>query len=302
MGHQDQTKSGVIFAISAYTIWGVAPIYFKQLLVVPAAEILMHRVFWSVILLAILILLLRGTEKVKVALASPKLLLTLFVAGILLAGNWLLYIWSVNNNHLIEASLGYFINPMVNVALGRIFLGEKLRKIQLFAVLLACVGIGLLLYNFGRLPWIALALAFSFGIYGLLRKKAAVDSMPGLFLETSMMLPAALIYWIFFAGATANMLTNTSSLNLLLMAAGIITVAPLLCFTAAARRIQYSTLGFFQYICPSLLFGLAVFIYGEHMSSERLLTFLFVWTALLIFTLDSLHNYRAQKKLLMRPS
>jgi chloramphenicol-sensitive protein RarD len=293
----DQTKAGVLFAIAAYSMWGFAPLYFKALTHIPAPEILMHRVVWSVLVLLVLIVGLKHVRKVKVAVQSARVVLTLLLAGALLAGNWLLFIWSVNNDFLLEASLGYFINPLINVFLGRIFLGERLRLVQKFAVGLAMVGVGLLVFSYGQLPWIALTLATSFSIYGLLRKQVNVDSMPGLFIETSMMLPAALIYWGFFANVTSDFTHNSASLNSLLLFAGIVTTAPLLCFTAAARRIKYSTLGMCQYIGPSIMFALAIVVYHEPLSQARLTTFAIVWLALAIFTYDSLNHYRKNRRI-----
>nr|WP_277750970.1 EamA family transporter RarD [Ningiella ruwaisensis] len=297
MSDNQQTRAGVLFAIAAYTMWGIAPIYFKALTFIPAAEILMHRVVWSVLVLVLLIVGLKSIGKVQSALRSPRVILTLFVAGILLAGNWLLFIWAVNNDHLLEASLGYYINPLINVFLGRLFLGERLNRVQQLAVAIAMIGVGLLVISYGQLPWIALTLASSFSIYGLLRKQVAVDSMPGLFIETSMMLPAALIYWLFFASDTANLSQNSLSLNALLLFAGVLTTAPLLCFTAAARRIKYSTLGMFQYIGPSLMFLLAILVYDEPMSEARLLTFALVWSALAMYTYDSVNRMRKERKI-----
>ena len=297
MNSSEQTKAGVLFAIAAYTMWGVAPVYFKALMHIPAAEILMHRVVWSVLVLLILLFVIRRFGKVLVALRSPRVVLTLFVAGLLLAGNWLLFIWSVNNDHLLEASLGYFINPLINVFLGRLFLGERLRSMQKVAVGLAILGVALLVVSYGQLPWIALTLACSFSVYGLLRKQVKVDSMPGLFIETTMMLPAAIIYWVFFAQATSNFADNNTATNLLLMFAGIVTTAPLLCFTAAARRIKYSTLGMIQYIGPSMMFALAIAVYHEPLSQSRLVTFVMVWLALALFTYDSVASYRKNKRL-----
>lgn len=277
-------------------MWGIAPIYFKALQHIPAGEILMHRVLWSVVVLVVLIAGLRQIRKVTLALKSWRVLLTLLFAGALLAGNWLLFIWAVNNDYLLEASLGYFINPLINVFFGRVFLGETFRPVQKFAVVLAMVAVGVSVYAYGQLPWIALTLACSFSVYGLLRKQVQVDSMPGLFIETSMMLPAALVYWIFFAQVTANMAENSMQLNAMLLLAGVVTTAPLLCFTAAARRIKYSTLGMVQYIGPSLMFLLAIAVYGEPLSQSRLITFVMVWTALAIFTYDSVNQYRKTKR------
>lgn len=286
-----------MFAIFAYSMWGFAPIYFKQLLSIPATEILMHRVVWSIGVLCFLVIGLRGIAKIRAAILSSKVMKTLLIAGLLLGFNWLLFIWAVNNNHMLEASLGYYINPLINVFLGRLFLGEVLRPLQKVAVVVAIAGVLILLFSYGRLPWIALTLALSFSVYGLLRKQVAVDSIPGLFIETLMMLPAAIVYWIWFADVSGDFSQNSTHLNVLLMCAGIVTTAPLLCFTAAARRLRYSTVGFLQYIGPTIMFCLAAFMYNEPLSTPRLATFIFVWSALALFTYDSVTAYRAQRKL-----
>jgi chloramphenicol-sensitive protein RarD len=277
-------------------MWGVAPLYFKALAHVPPIEILVHRVVWSVVLLSFLIVGLRHISKVKAAITNKRVMFTLMAASALLACNWFLYIWAVNNDYILEASLGYYINPLINVFLGRLFLGETLRMPQKIAVGIAVTGVLIMIFNFGYLPWIALTLAVSFSIYGLLRKQVSVDSLPGLFVETLFLLPAAVIYWVFFASEVGDLTTNSSSLNILLLLAGVVTTAPLLCFTAAARRIRYSTLGFFQYIGPSLMFILAVTLYDEPLSTGRLVTFGFVWAALALFTYDSFKHYRKEKK------
>ena len=288
---------GVICAIAAYSMWGIAPVYFKQLIVLPAAEILMHRVIWSALLLIGLIAALKQWPKVIAAFNNKRVMQILFVAGLLLGANWLLFIWAINNDHILDASLGYYINPLINIFLGRLFLGERLRTLQRVAVGLAVVGVAVLVFSYGHVPWIALVLAGSFSVYGLLRKQVAVDSLPGLFIETLMLSPFAIVYWIFFGSQYSNLFNNDTSLNLLILAAGIVTTAPLLCFTAAARRIMYSTLGFFQYIGPTLMFVLAVYLYGEPLEEARLVTFGFVWFALLLFSADSLVNYRQQRKM-----
>ncbi|WP_018984435.1 EamA family transporter RarD [Salinimonas chungwhensis] len=291
-----RTQTGVFCAIAAYSMWGIAPLYFKQLQVMPALEILVHRVVWSVLVLIVLLGVTRQWNKVRLAFYSSKVLKTLAVAGLLLGGNWLLFIWAINNNHLLDASLGYYINPLLNVFLGRMFLGEKLRPMQRVAVILAVVGVSVLVFAHGYLPWVALVLAGTFGVYGLLRKQVAVDSLPGLFIETLMLLPLAVGYWVWFGSSYSNMLNNTVTLNVLLVAAGIVTTAPLLCFTAAARRLMYSTLGFFQYIGPSLMFLLAVYLYNEPLEPARLITFAFVWAALVLFSVDSLKAYRTARR------
>ena len=270
--------------------------YFKLVAQIPAAEILVHRIVWSVLVLVVLVLAAGHIAKVRDALRNKRVLQVLLVSGLLLAGNWWLFIWAVNNNHLLDASLGYYINPILNVFLGRIFLSEKLRRLQQFAVVLAIVGVSILVFSYGQIPWIALVLAGTFGVYGLLRKQVRVDSLPGLFIESCMMLPFAIAYWFVYASDESNMFSNDWSLNLILIGAGIVTTAPLLCFTAAARRIMYSTLGFFQYIGPSIMFVLAVFLYAEPLSDERLITFAFVWLALAIFSIDSLYAYRMNKR------
>ncbi|WP_420934643.1 EamA family transporter RarD [Alteromonas sp. A081] len=287
---------GVICAIAAYSMWGVAPIYFKQLMVLPAAEILMHRVIWSAVLLIVFIAALRQWPKVITALRDKRVMVILFFAGLLLGANWLLFIWAINNDHLLDASLGYYINPLINVFLGRVFLGERLRNLQRTAVILAVVGVSILVLSYGEIPWIALVLASSFSVYGLLRKQVAVDSLPGLFIETLMLSPLAIGYWVLYGSEYSNLFNNSIDLNLLIFAAGIVTTAPLLCFTAAARRIMYSTLGFFQYIGPTLMFILAVYLYGEPLEEARLTTFAFVWLALAVFSADSIFNFRRQRQ------
>ncbi|MDU0355023.1 EamA family transporter RarD [Paraglaciecola aquimarina] len=291
----NRTAVGILLAIAAYTMWGVAPIYFKLLHGVPAAEILMHRVIWSVIVLFGLILLTKQSSHVMRALQDTNILKILSVTGFLLAANWYVFIWAINNDHLLDASLGYYINPLLNVFLGRAFLGETLRKMQKLAVILALIGVGMLVISYGHIPWVSLLLASTFGVYGLIRKKVPVGSFPGLFIESLLMLPVAVYYWLVFAGDTSNLLSNSMSLNILLICAGIITTAPLLCFTSAAKRIQYSTLGFFQYIGPSIMFVLAVLVFNEPLQQEKVILFAFVWAALAIFSWDSWRHYRRMK-------
>ncbi|MGL5285458.1 MAG: EamA family transporter RarD [Aeromonas sp.] len=289
-------RQGVIFALSAYTLWGLAPIYFKHLTEVPAGEILTHRIIWSFVLLLVLVLAKRQWHKVQMVLGRPRLLLLLTLTSLLIGANWLLFIWAVNNGHMLDTSLGYYINPLLNVVLGMLFLGERLRRLQWAAVAMAAIGVGVQLIAFGSLPWIALVLAVSFSCYGLIRKKLALDALTGLLMETLVLLPAAAIYlWGIADSATSHMGDNTLSLNLLLIAAGLITTAPLLCFTAAATRLRFSTLGFFQYISPSLTFLLAVTQYGEHLSHDKVITFACIWSALVLFSLDGIRSGRREQ-------
>ncbi len=289
-------NKGVLFALGAFLIWGVCPLYFKLLTHVSPGEILSHRIIWSCVLLLILLLASRRFYRVQAVLRQPRQLLNLTLSALLVAGNWLLFIWSVNNNHLLEASLGYYINPLLNILLGMLFLGERLRRIQSLAVALAGVGVIIQVVLLGHLPWIALTLAASFSIYGLIRKQIAVDAQTGLFVETMLLLPLALIYLLTLANSSTSDLTlNASSLNLLLMAAGVVTTVPLLLFTAGARLIPLSTLGFIQYLGPSIMFLLALFYYDEPVQPAKLLTFGFIWSALLLFSWESWHHSRRAK-------
>ena len=294
---QQRTRQGILLAIGAYTMWGIAPIYFKSLSEVSPLEILSHRVVWSFFLLALLLQVGRGWRKVRDTLTSKPKMMFLVATSLLVGANWLIFIWAVNANHMLDASLGYYINPLINVLLGMFFLGERLRKLQWCAVALAAIGVLIQLIAFGSIPVVAIALAFSFGFYGLLRKKVNLEAQTGLFIETLVMLPAAAIYLLFIADtATSDFLANPMQLNLLLVAAGVITTLPLLCFTGAATRLKLSTLGFFQYIGPSLMFLLAVLIYGEAFTMDKAITFAFIWGALVIFSFDGLRNNKKSKQ------
>lgn len=288
-----QTRQGIIFALAAYFIWGIAPVYFKLIQQVPAGEILTHRVIWSFFFLLVLISVGRHWPQVRATCQHPWRLLLLAVTALLVGGNWLLFIWAVNNHHMLEASLGYFINPLVNVLLGMLFLGERFRRMQWLAVTLAFAGVLIQLWQFGSLPIIGLGLAFSFAFYGLLRKKVGVDAQTGMLIETLWLLPVAAIYLFLIADSpTSHLSANPWSLNLLLVAAGIVTTVPLLFFTAAATRLRLSTLGFFQYLGPTLMFLLAVTFYGEQVGQDKLLTFGCIWAALILFTLDAVYTQR----------
>jgi chloramphenicol-sensitive protein RarD len=292
-----RSRQGVFFAIAAYTMWGVAPIYFKWLQEVPALEILSHRIIWSFVLVFILIMALRRGNRLKPVLQNKQQMARLTLATCLLGGNWFLFIWAINNNHILDASLGYYINPLLNVAIGMAFFAERMRKMQLVAIALAVVGVLIQVISFGSVPWVALALACSFAIYGAIRKRLPIDSITGLWLETLILTPAVLVYLVFFASSSAaDMTQNTWQINTLLIAAGVVTTAPLLCFTAAAQRIRYSTLGFFQYIGPSLMFILAVWVYGEPLAADKLVTFAIIWVALALYSIDTLVHQQRSKR------
>ncbi|AAZ27884.1 MULTISPECIES: EamA family transporter RarD [Colwellia] len=285
---ENSNRNGALSALSAYLLWGFAPIYFKLLTAIEPGEIMMHRVIWSTVFLLVMIIVMKKWSQLVAIFQQPKILLQLSLSASFLAVNWFLFIWAVNNNHLLDASLGYYINPLFNVILGMIFFHERLRRNQLIAVGLALVGVLVQLIALGTLPIISLALASTFAIYGLIRKKLPINSFIGLFIESLMMLPIALIYWFFFVeSSTSNMAINAASLNFTLIMAGIVTTAPLLFFTIAAKRLALSTLGFFQYLGPSIMFLLATFYYQETMKSAELITFVFIWAALALYSLDS---------------
>ncbi|QSX33975.1 EamA family transporter RarD [Shewanella avicenniae] len=286
-------RKGIILALSAYIIWGFAPLYFKLISAVAPLQILVHRIVWSFVLMGVLIVVMGGYGRVRQVLKNPKQLMVLTTTSLLVAANWLLFIWAVNNDHLLDASLGYFINPLLNVVLGLLFLSERLTKFQWVAVALATTGVAIQLISFGSIPVVSLALAGTFGVYALLRKKVNIDAMTGLVVETAILLPPALLVMWFADGEQAShILTNGWQLNLLLMAAGVITTIPLLCFAGAAVRIPLSTLGFFQYVGPSIMFIMAVAVFHEPFDMEKSVTFGFIWSALLVFTFDMLRRRR----------
>ncbi|MBR9729138.1 EamA family transporter RarD [Shewanella intestini] len=289
-------RKGIILAICAYCLWGIAPLYFKLLEHIDSTEILMHRVIWSFLFMVILMKVLGGFGNLRLVLKKPKQLWILCITSALIALNWLMFIWAVNNDRMLDASLGYFINPLFNVLLGMVLLSEKLRKLQMVAVGLAFAGVAIQLISFGSIPLLSLSLAATFSFYGLLRKKVNIDAKTGLLVETAIILPFALGYLMLGSGhSAADMLNNPLSLNLLLMAAGVVTTIPLLCFSGAAIRIPLSTLGFFQYIGPSIMFGLAITVFNEPFVMEKSITFGFIWGALLVFVIDMLTHNKAKK-------
>lgn len=293
-----QTRQGIFYALGAYFIWGIAPAYFKLVSEVPPTEIMTHRVIWSALFMVLLISLSRNWPQVKSVLRQPKKVWLLALTAFAIGGNWLLFIWAVNNQHMLEASLGYFINPLINVVFGMLFLRERFRPLQWVAVLLATLGVLIQLWKFGSLPVIALGLALSFSFYGLLRKKIQVDAQSGMLIETCWLLPLAAIYLFGIADSnTSDLSANALSLNLMLVAAGIITTIPLMLFAAACTRLRLSTVGFFQYLGPTLMFLLAVLFYGEQITADKLFTFSFIWLALAVFIGDAvLFTFRARAR------
>ncbi|MFA0809812.1 EamA family transporter RarD [Microbulbifer epialgicus] len=290
--NNDSATTGFLAGVAAFLIWGLAPLYFNQLQEIPAAEILSHRSIWSLVLALLSLLILGKLPSLLSTLRDTKKMRMLAMTSALIGSNWLVFIWAVNNGHLLESSLGYYINPLISILLGVLFLGEKLRYLQWLAVALAAVGIAHELWQFGRIPIIALFLASSFAFYGLARKLAPVESLTGLTVETLYMLPIALIYLVWSSSPTSNLLNNSWELNSLLILAGPITLIPLLLFTIAARRLNLSTVGFLQYIGPSIMLGVATQILGEPFGEGKLTTFMFVWIGLALYSLDALVQRR----------
>jgi len=275
-------RIGVAYALTAFLSWGLNPFYFKAVADISTLEILGHRVVWSMLFLLPLILYARQFPQVVRALTGWRTFITLAATSIIVGINWLLYIHTVEVGRVLESSLGYYINPLVNVMFGRVFLGERLSRPQIVAAILATAGVLNLVIAYGEVPWLALGLAVTFAIYGLLRKVVAVDALPGLFIETVMLFPFAIVGLALFGHSFTTADTKT---DLLLVLAGPVTFLPLLWFTCAARRLKLSVLGFFQFISPSIQFLLAVFVFGEHFGHAHYVTFALIWTAILIFTM-----------------
>lgn len=280
-------QRGYILGLTAYVIWGLFPIYFKAIQHIPSLEIIVHRAIWSALFGAILLMLWKHPGWWRELRENPKRLLVLAGCGLLIASNWLVYVWAVNNERMLEASLGYYINPLINVLLGLLILGERLRRLQWVAVGLAAIGVAQQVWQVGSLPWVSLVLALSFGFYGLIRKKAPVAALPGLVVETWLLLPVALAWLALHPAAMSSQAEFWSSSQWLwLAAAGPITLIPLVCFNAAARHLPYTTLGFLQYIAPTLVMLQAIFLFGEHFDPAKLMAFAFIWAGLAVYSLD----------------
>lgn len=288
---RDQARLGVVYALLAFGAWGFNPIYFKAVGDVPALEVLAHRVVWSVPLLALLVTLAKSWPRLRAALAERHTLLSLLASTVILSFNWFVYIYAINTERVVETSLGYYMNPLLIVLLGVIFLKERLTRAQALAVCLAAAGVVNLIVQVGTVPWIALSLAGSFGIYGLIRKVIALGSIEGLLVETSLMLPLALA-WIAVIGAKgeSSFLAYGWGLDILIVLAGPVTALPLIWFASGARRLNYATVGIFQYIAPSIQFLLGVFAYGEPFGLAHLITFACIWMALIIYSTDTLRR------------
>ncbi|OGR36955.1 MAG: hypothetical protein A2091_00215 [Desulfuromonadales bacterium GWD2_61_12] len=291
---QNEAFKGVLLGLGCYFFWGFFPIFFKALAHVPALEVLCHRIVWSLAFLLPLALLSGRLTDLKAALRDRATLLLLATSTLLIAGNWLVFIHAVATDRVLESSLGYFINPLISALLGGLVLGERLRRPQQLALLLATAGVLHRTWHLGHPPWIALFLAVSFGLYGLLRKQARVDAVTGLTVETALLAPFALAYLLLLGlGGGGAFLTGRGGDNLLLLLSGVITALPLIGFTAAARRLRLTTIGFLQYITPTLHFIIAVVLYHEPFSTGDLISFALIWTGLLLYSADALLRLRS---------
>lgn len=282
----DATK-GVLFGLAAYTMWGCFPLFFALFEGIPAFEVLVHRIIWSSLFLAVVVSVLGRWAPVRAALLEPRRLGRVLACAALIALNWGVYIYAVETRHVLQASLGYFLTPLVNVALGMIVLREQMARLQGIAVILAGAGILVQLALLGTVPWISLVLAVSFGTYGLLRKQVPLDGLSGLFVETLLLLPLGLLTlaWLHQAGDSHFGLALTPSL--LLITSGVVTALPLLAFAGAARRLRLSTVGFLMYINPTMQFALALVVFNEPLSEIQLASFALIWTALALYSWSS---------------
>ena len=282
-------KTGIVCTVAAYCLWGILPLYWKLLNHVPAMEILAHRILWSFVFTGFIAAASMGLQPLRVILTNRRKLIPLLLSGILISGNWYAYIWAVNSNHVLEASMGYYINPLMVVLLSVFVLKEKLTFWKWTATALAAAGVVVITLQYGQVPWIALILASTFAIYGLAKKMLAVPSLLGLVVETSVVTPIALLYIARLQmDGTGSFAINWST-SLLLAGAGIITATPLVLFAIGTQRIRFSTVGFFQYIAPTITLILGVFVFRETFSLAHFFSFGLIWAGLVVFTLDNMH-------------
>ena len=287
MQQSEDTARGFWLAMSGYILWGVFPIYFYILREISAPEVLVHRIIWSMLLLLTIGFFRKGKINWFDLIRSRESLIPCIFSGFFLSINWLIFIWAVANGNAIQSSLGYFINPLVSVVMAVLFLGERLNKFQILAIGFAVVGVTYMTLKQGELPWIALSLAFSFGIYGLIHKRFAVDAFAGLTLETILVAPMAIAYmsYLFINGDHALFAINWK-IDVLLLLAGVVTSLPLLLFLASLPLLRLSTVGLLQYTVPTLHMLVAIYIFGENFNQDKLVAFSFIWLGLLLFSYD----------------
>ena len=293
----DERRVGVLAGLGAYVLWGVFPLYFPLLEPAGGLEIVAHRVVWSLLVVALLLTVRRGWTQVRAIVTDRRALLVLAAAAVLIAVNWLVYVYAVNSGHVVESSLGYFINPLVSVVLGVAVFRERLRRLQWVAVAIAVLAVVVLTVDYGRPPWIALTLAASFGLYGLMKKLVRVDAAPGLFVETAVVfVPALVVLGVLESRGDAAFGHAGVGESFLLVSTGLATAVPLLLFAAAASRVPLSTVGLLQYVTPLMQLSIGVFVYDEPMPAARLAGFAIVWLALAVFTVDCLRQARSTRR------
>jgi len=292
---------GIILAVCAYMLWGLLPIFWKALNDVPTFQILCHRMVWALVFVLIILISKKHLGWIRNTLTNRTTILTFLGTSSILAINWLTYLWAVNHGYIVESSLGYFINPILNVLLGVIFLKERLRPLQWVAVAIAATGVIYLTLKYGRFPWIAITLALTFGFYGLIRKASPIGALEGLTLETGFLFISSLIFILFYEiSGSGSFIQGESGIRILLPLSGIVTAMPLLLFAAAAKRIKLSTLGIIQYLAPTCQLLLGVFIYHESFPTDRAIGFILVWSSLIIYIFDGLilnrNNFGQQRR------
>ena len=278
------TRKGLLHGVLAYGLWGIVPAYWRLLKTVDPVELIAHRAVWGLGAFCVLVVAAGQIPALRAALRDRRTVGVMLLSATLLAVNWSVFIWATNSGHLLDASLGYFINPLISVALGTIVLREKLRRLQWVAIALATGGVGVLTWRAGQVPWIALVLASAFGVYGLVRKLAKVEALVGSAIETIVMVPVALVYLCVLGGGA--LVHSNATTVLLLVGTGVVTAVPLVFFTSAARLLPLSTVGFLQYLAPTGQFLLAVMAFGEPLAHDKLAAFALIWVALAVFSAD----------------
>jgi len=291
----DRARAGLAFGLLAYLFWGILPIYFKQLAAVSALDIVAHRIIWSLVFLGLLLAVTGGWKQVRTGIKDRRTVVLLLTTSVLIAANWLLYVFAVTSGHILAGSLGYYLNPLMNIVLGRLILKERLTNLQWAAVAIAGAGVTVLAAGAGTTLWISLTLCVTFSTYGLLRKVAAVDAVAGLSIETAILFPVALAWLVFAAADGGRVLGSSQSETWLLVLSGIVSTTPLLLFTSAARRLRYSTLGMLQFAAPTLQFLLAVVIYDEEFTQAHAIAFASIWSALALYVTSLVRDFRAQR-------
>ncbi len=294
-----QQKLGLVYGLSAYTIWGLFPWYFHFLTQVNPWQVLTQRIIWSFLLVSVIAIFIRHGSLIKAALTQRNTLLGLLLSSLLIAANWLIFIWSVGQGRVLESSLGYFITPLVSVLLARIFLKESLDIYRLSACILAVIGVLWLVIQLGVLPWISLSLAISFGFYGLVRKKVPVDSLTGLWVETGILLPFAFTWWLWLEWqGQSQLFTENLQTTFLLIFSGALTAAPLLLFASAANRLSLTAVGFMMYINPTMQFLTAIYLLKEPFNHQQLIAFIFIWIALVVFSIGAVRQQNTKNQAL----